>query len=109
VRVYWEDTDAGGVVFYANYLKFFERARTEWLRARAWASRPARQTGAIFVVTDTQVSWCCNASLVVQLVMAGLLLAVAGQLDGDLRQAVRLRACAAATRPSSASSGRARA
>ena len=33
VRVYWEDTDAGGVVFYANYLKFFERARTEWLRA----------------------------------------------------------------------------
>ena len=32
LRVYWEDTDAGGVVFYANYLKFFERARTEWLR-----------------------------------------------------------------------------
>lgn len=32
VRVYYEDTDAGGVVFYANYLKFFERARTEWLR-----------------------------------------------------------------------------
>ena len=33
VRVYWEDTDAGGVVFYANYLKFMERARTEWLRS----------------------------------------------------------------------------
>ena len=32
IRVYWEDTDAGGIVFYANYLKFFERARTEWLR-----------------------------------------------------------------------------
>ena len=32
VRVYYEDTDAGGVVFYANYLKFLERARTEWLR-----------------------------------------------------------------------------
>jgi acyl-CoA thioester hydrolase len=32
-RVYWEDTDAGGVVYYANYLKFMERARTEWLRA----------------------------------------------------------------------------
>ncbi len=31
IRVYWEDTDAGGIVFYANYLKFFERARTEWL------------------------------------------------------------------------------
>lgn len=33
VRVYYEDTDAGGIVFYANYLKFFERSRTEWLRA----------------------------------------------------------------------------
>ena len=33
IRIYWEDTDAGGIVFYANYLKFFERARTEWLRA----------------------------------------------------------------------------
>ena len=40
-RVYWEDTDAGGVVFYANYLKFFERARTEWLRAAGASSRPA--------------------------------------------------------------------
>ena len=33
VRMYWEDTDAGGIVYYANYLKFMERARTEWLRA----------------------------------------------------------------------------
>lgn len=34
LRVYYEDTDAGGVVYYANYLKYMERARTEWLRAR---------------------------------------------------------------------------
>ncbi|MGB9107444.1 MAG: YbgC/FadM family acyl-CoA thioesterase, partial [Telluria sp.] len=33
VRVYYEDTDAGGIVYYANYLKFYERARTEWLRS----------------------------------------------------------------------------
>jgi len=33
LRIYWEDTDAGGVVYYANYLKFMERCRTEWLRA----------------------------------------------------------------------------
>ena len=33
-RVYWEDTDAGGIVYYANYLRFLERARTEWLRSR---------------------------------------------------------------------------
>lgn len=58
LRVYWEDTDAGGVVFYANYLKFFERARTEWLRARGVSQHSLReQTGAIFVVTDTQVSY----------------------------------------------------
>jgi acyl-CoA thioester hydrolase len=42
IRVYWEDTDAGGIVFYANYLKFFERARTEWLRARRAAAGAAR-------------------------------------------------------------------
>ncbi|MDS4027019.1 MAG: tol-pal system-associated acyl-CoA thioesterase [Candidatus Contendobacter sp.] len=36
VRVYYEDTDSGGVVYYANYLKFLERARTEWLRARGF-------------------------------------------------------------------------
>ncbi|MFZ9126522.1 MAG: YbgC/FadM family acyl-CoA thioesterase, partial [Steroidobacteraceae bacterium] len=36
VRVYWEDTDAGGIVYYANYLRFLERARTEWLRAKGF-------------------------------------------------------------------------
>lgn len=54
LRVYWEDTDAGGVVFYANYLKFFERARTEWLRSLGFGQQQLRQdTGAMFVVTDT--------------------------------------------------------
>ncbi len=58
VRVYWEDTDAGGVVFYANYLKFFERARTEWLRALGVGQQKLRdETGAIFVVTDTQLRY----------------------------------------------------
>jgi acyl-CoA thioester hydrolase len=58
VRVYWEDTDAGGVVFYANYLKFFERARTEWLRAGGVQQQALKeQTGAMFVVTDTRVSY----------------------------------------------------
>ncbi len=56
LRVYWEDTDAGGVVFYANYLKFFERARTEWLRACGFGQQALRErTGALFVVTDTRV------------------------------------------------------
>ena len=58
LRVYWEDTDAGGVVFYANYLKFFERARTEWLRGLGFGQERLRtETGAIFVVADTSVRY----------------------------------------------------
>jgi acyl-CoA thioester hydrolase len=58
LRVYWEDTDAGGVVFYANYLKFFERARTEWLRAMGFGQQALRErTGAIFVVAETRVQY----------------------------------------------------
>jgi acyl-CoA thioester hydrolase len=58
VRVYWEDTDAGGIVFYANYLKFFERARTEWLRSLGIEqSRLREETGGIFVVGETSVRY----------------------------------------------------
>lgn len=58
VRVYWEDTDAGGIVFYANYLKFFERARTEWLRGRGIdQGRLREQTGGMFVVSEAHVHY----------------------------------------------------
>jgi acyl-CoA thioester hydrolase len=58
VRVYWEDTDAGGVVFYANYLKYFERARTEWLRAAGFGQEQLRsELGLIFVVSDTALRY----------------------------------------------------
>jgi acyl-CoA thioester hydrolase len=58
LRVYWEDTDAGGVVFYANYLRFFERARTEWLRSLGLGQQALRdQTNAILIVTDTRVRY----------------------------------------------------
>ena len=64
LRVYWEDTDAGGVVFYANYLKFFERARTEWLRALGVEQGALREaTGAIFVVSESQVRYVQPARL----------------------------------------------
>ncbi len=54
VRVYWEDTDAGGIVFYANYLKFFERSRTEWLRSLGVEQQQLREsTGGMFVVIET--------------------------------------------------------
>ena len=51
VRVYYEDTDAGGVVYYANYLKFMERARTEWLRQLGFEQDDLRQRdGVLFIV-----------------------------------------------------------
>jgi acyl-CoA thioester hydrolase len=57
-RVYWEDTDAGGVVYYANYLKFLERARTEWLRAQGFSQHSlAQQPGILFAVTNVEVSY----------------------------------------------------
>ena len=58
VRVYWEDTDAGGIVFYANYLKFFERARTEWLRSLGLQQQSLRdETGGMFVVSGTELRY----------------------------------------------------
>jgi acyl-CoA thioester hydrolase len=64
IRVYWEDTDAGGIVFYANYLKFFERARTEWLRSLGIAQSALRETeGGMFVVSDTAVRYLEPARL----------------------------------------------
>ncbi len=64
VRVYWEDTDAGGIVFYANYLKFFERARTEWLRSLGIEQFQLKEsTGGMFVVTESQVRYLRPARL----------------------------------------------
>jgi len=64
IRVYWEDTDAGGIVFYANYLKFFERARTEWLRAMGVGQHALRETtGGMFVVSETSVKYHRPAKL----------------------------------------------
>lgn len=55
VRVYWEDTDAGGIVYYANYLKFMERARSEWLRAIGIEQGPLQQEhGVMFVVVNAE-------------------------------------------------------
>ena len=64
VRVYWEDTDAGGVVFYANYLKFFERARTEWLRHLGFEQERLRhEQRMLFVVTRTELQYRAPARL----------------------------------------------
>lgn len=64
VRVYYEDTDAEGVVYYANYLKFFERARTEWLRASGVdLTQLQRRDGVVFVVAEANVHYRSAARL----------------------------------------------
>lgn len=64
IRIYWEDTDAGGIVFYANYLKFFERARTEWLRSLGIQQQALKaQSGGMFVVSETQIKYFSPARL----------------------------------------------
>ncbi len=63
-RVYWEDTDAGGIVYYANYLKYLERARTEWLRARGYSQQAlAREQGILFTVVSLQADYKAPARL----------------------------------------------
>jgi len=58
IRVYWEDTDAGGVVYYANYLKFLERARTEWLSSLGLEQdRLADEHGVVFVVRRVEADF----------------------------------------------------
>ena len=83
VRVYYEDTDAGGVVYYANYLRFTERARTEWLRALGFEQTDlAEQHGVVFVVTSAAIDYLRPARfddglrVTVELIKVG-----AGQID----------------------------
>jgi acyl-CoA thioester hydrolase len=62
--VYWEDTDAGGVVYYANYLRFLERCRTEWLRSRGIAQRELAATqGVQFMVLGLSIDYKAAARL----------------------------------------------
>ena len=64
VRVYWEDTDAGGVVYHARYLNFFERARTEWLRSMGvHQAKMAEQENTIFVITNMNIAFAQAARL----------------------------------------------
>lgn len=71
VRVYWEDTDAGGVVYYANYLKFMERARSEWLRAHGFEQDALRdRAGVVFVVRRVEIDYLAPARFNDQLEIA---------------------------------------
>jgi len=64
VRIYYEDTDAGGVVYYANYLRFCERARSEWLRALGFGQQQMLEAGGpLFVVRSVHADFLAPARL----------------------------------------------
>jgi len=99
VRVYWEDTDAGGIVFYANYLKYFERARTEWLRSLGLEQQRLREQGAgMFVVTHSDLRYLRPARLDDLLLVTARLLE-AGRASLTIEQQVLLSPAAADDQP----------
>lgn len=69
-RVYWEDTDGGGIVYYANYLRFLERARTEWLRSLGYSQLVlAQEPGIVFAVVSLSIDYRKPAKLDDELVI----------------------------------------
>ncbi len=91
VRVYWEDTDAGGIVYYANYLKFFERARTEWLRACGIHQQALKlETGGMFVVSQAQINYLKSARLDDELLLTTSL-TESGRASMTIHQQARLK------------------
>lgn len=104
IRVYYEDTDTGGVVYYANYLKYFERGRTEWLRALGVNQRAlAASEQVIFVVRQANVSYHRPARLddridihtaVAGIGASSLQFAQEARRDGELLVAANIQVCA---------------
>jgi acyl-CoA thioester hydrolase len=89
VRVYYEDTDSGGVVYYANYLKFMERARTEWLRSLGFEQdRLLQEYGIIFAVRQVEVGYHRPARFN-ELLQVAARIAVRGRASLTFHQEVR--------------------
>jgi acyl-CoA thioester hydrolase len=92
-RVYWEDTDGGGIVYYANYLRFLERARTEWLRQRGFSQqRLQREEGMLFAVVSLEIEYRAPARLDDELEVS---CEPQPQGPASLRFAQRIHRCAA--------------
>ncbi len=91
IRIYWEDTDAGGIVFYANYLKFMERGRTEWLRSLGIEQQRLRdEVGGMFVVSEATIKYLQPARLDDELVVTAQLQS-AGRASMAILQQVLLK------------------
>lgn len=107
IRVYYEDTDAAGIVYHANYLRFMERARTEWLRTAGFEQDDLRNShGIVFVIRDANMRFIQPARFNQQLVVTTELLTLrrvslevrqsVHHTDELLCEAVNLIACVAA-------------
>ena len=91
IRIYWEDTDAGGIVFYANYLKFKERGRTAWLRSLGIEQQRLRdEVGGMFVVSEATIKYLQPARLDDELVVTAQLQS-AGRASMAILQQVLLK------------------
>jgi acyl-CoA thioester hydrolase len=102
-RVYWEDTDAGGVVYYANYLRFMERARTEWLRTLGFCQRDlASNHGVLFAVTRVRIDYRRPARLDDELSVTCEPQAVGAASVSFAQNIVRVSAIAAVLEPAGA-------
>ncbi|MFT5887918.1 MAG: 4-hydroxybenzoyl-CoA thioesterase [Zhongshania sp.] len=77
LRVYIEDTDAGGIVFYVNYLKYMERARTEFMRAKGFAKNEIMNDALMFVVSELKTKYLRSARLDEQLFVTATVIAAA--------------------------------
>lgn len=89
VRIYWEDTDGGGIVYYANYLRYMERARTEWVRSLGISQAAlAQDPGVLFTVVEAQVKYLAPAKL-----EDALAVSCEPRLEGRVSMAFRQRVC----------------
>ena len=98
VRVYYEDTDAGGVVYYANYLRFMERARTEWLRALGFEQDALREQGYLFAVKNVAIDYRLPAKFNNQLEVTSRISGLGRASITFTQQVVRQQACLADAR-----------
>jgi len=89
VRIYWEDTDGGGIVYYANYLRYMERARTEWVRSLGISQVAlAVDPGVLFTVVEAQVKYLSPAKL-----EDALAVSCEPTLEGRVSMSFRQRVC----------------
>lgn len=88
IRIYWEDTDAGGIVYHSNYVNFMERSRTEWLRSKGLNQHTLReQYHGMFVVSDVSVRFIAPAKLD-DVLLATTAVQSAGRASLELEQCI---------------------